>query len=96
MVLDVVNLINSFALIAEKHLQVMNIYNIYHALQKNKHILDSMLSVDKFQNSSKQKLNRKKKLSLKSQHQKKKLSLKSKHMSKQKLNPKRKNKLKNK
>jgi len=47
MVLDVVNLINSFALIAEKHLQVMNIYNIYHALQKNKHILDSMLSVDK-------------------------------------------------
>ena len=94
MVLDVVDQISSFALIADKHLQVMNIYNIYHALQKNKHILDSMLSVDKSQNSSKHKLNQKKKLSLKSKHQKK--NLKSKHMSKQKLNPKRKNKLKNK
>ena len=96
MVLDVVDQISSFALIADKHLQVMNIYNIYHALQKNKHILDSMLSVDKSQKSSKHKLNQKKKLSLKSKHKKKKLSLKSKHMSKQKLNPKRKNKLKNK
>ena len=47
MVLDVVDQINSFALIADKRLQLMNIHNIYHALQKNKHILDSMLSVDK-------------------------------------------------
>ena len=92
MVLDVVDQINSFALIADKHLQVMNILNIYHALQKNKHILDSMLSVDKSQKSSKHKLNQKKKLSLKSKHKKKKLSLKSKDMSKNKLNQKRKNK----
>ena len=42
MVLDLVDQINLFALIADKRLQLMNIHNIYHALQKNKHILDSI------------------------------------------------------